>query len=451
MKKVLLIISLLLCPTLVLAQEAAEPQVTLLNGVQTVYPESVTVPGALREKLMKYRVQIPPLALPHREQNGTITLTFIPRNRSAVSFFTVITSTPSEIWSRIEYDVSLFPFQMPTNFRGEKPNIPEGIRNASVPCEPAELFLPEFLDKIARSAKVGWTAREKNGEVLVQFVRLKATPPPESVLGEWQELDAIPDNPALYPESVTVPDPLRKRLEGVRVNVNLVDRNGVGALISLLDVRVDHQFDPGLKIEMSKARPSFNLPLTVIKGLQYRDPEWLYPGLRLQKVTIKANGVALPTALDMLTQSLGVGWTAEMLGERVLVRIMRLRSTPSPVKTLRNSLDAIHAAAEQLPREPNPLLRTAPSAYLKEMVSLDVESASIRAALEALLRTTQRPFELAPETSMLRRSFRFETVSLSSALDLVCESYNAIWSLERDSKDSAFLSIRKRGEVPPKK
>ncbi|MCX6367641.1 MAG: hypothetical protein NTX57_13180 [Armatimonadetes bacterium] len=241
---------------------------------------------------------------------------------------------------------------------------------------------------------------------------------------------------------------MRKQLEGIRVNVNLIDRNGVGALMALLDARVDHQFDPSLKLSLGKSN---SFLVADIQALQARDPEWSYPGLRLQKVTIKANGVALPTALDMLTQSLGVGWTAEAQGGRTLIRIVRLKSTPSPIKVLRDSLDTIHAIAEQLPREATPLVQTPPTAYLKEMVSLEVESASIRTTLESLLRTTNRQLELSPETSTLKRSFRFESVSLSSALNLVCDSYNVTWSLERDSKGSAFLSIRKRGEVPPKK
>ncbi|MBB6048940.1 hypothetical protein [Armatimonas rosea] len=429
-----LLAALLLTPALAWAQQPTELASPLANGVQTVYPESVTVPRALREKLEAYKIVLP------EARPGS----------SVVSFGQVVSKNKLP---KLLYDKALFAFgiDLGTMMSDPQLQVPHAIQRAVISYGPTVQPLPDFLDQIARSAKVGWTAREENGEVVVQFVRLKSTLAPESFWTDWQWLDNIPDNPALYPESVTVSEALRKRLEGVRVNVNLVDRNGVGALTSLLDVRVDHQFDPALKLDISKGRPNLNLFLFDIQYLQQRDPEWLYPGLRLQKVTIKANGVALPTALDMLTQSLGVGWTAEVQGERVLVRIVRLRSTPSPVKTLRSSLDTIHAAVEQLPQEPNPLQRSTPSAALKEMVSLELESGNIRAALEALLRTTGRRFELSPDASTLKRSFRFESVSLSSALDLVCESYNTVWSLERDSKGVAFLSIRKRGEAPPVK
>ncbi|WP_309708347.1 hypothetical protein [Armatimonas sp.] len=399
------------------------------------FPESVSVPQAFRDELASYRVKLPDPPKP-------VLLATICASEKRVRFTSEPTLHLVKSWAGVQLPPVLSaPFKLVGTH---------------------ELPLSELLDQVTQRSKVGWTAKRDKEGLVVEFVRLAQTPNPvfSSLVGgllrrplKAPVSDIVPgdvqtESPQSYPESVSVPEVMRKQLDEFRVNVNLVDRNGVGALLALLDARVDHQFDPALKL--SKVS-SGNLLTADIQSLQARDPEWLYPGLRLQKVTIKANGVALPTALDMLTQSLGVGWTAETQGERILVRIVRLRSTPSPVKMLKSSLETIHAAAEQLPREPNGLVQTPPNAYLKEMVSLELENASVRAALEALLRTTPRRFELSPDAGTLKRSFRFESVSLSSALNLVCDSYNVIWSLERDSKGGAFLSIRKRGEVPSQK
>ena len=80
---------------------------------------------------------------------------------------------------------------------------------------------------------------------------------------------------------------------------------------------------------------------------------------------------------------------------------------------------------------------------------MEIENADVQSAVQKLLTARPRPVVVAPGASELRRSFRFTRVGLSTALNLLCDSYGTVWSLEYDSKGAAFLSIRKRGEAPP--
>lgn len=386
---------------------------TLAPRDQLVYPERVTVPEALRTKLMTYKVTM------KKTPGGPF-----------------VALSKEKTLPPIEYDKALYPFGVrPSPFA-----IPNTLReDISVPwvkrwdyaqfLDGDESF-PELLDKLTTLYDIGWTAEEAEGTLRVRFVRIRKTPNPEFF--------TTSEDLTRFPEKVTVSEALRKRLEEIKVDISIVDRNGVGAILSLLDARVDHQFDPKLQISkeartFAEENPLIGDPNALIKS----DPEWLYPGLRLNKVTILAKQVPLSNALDLLTRTLGVGWAAELVGGRPLVRIVRLRGTPSPDIALFQVLEQHRSLPdpEKLPR--------------KEWVSLEIENADVQSAVEKLLSARPRRVVVAPGASALRRSFRFTRVGLSTALDLLCDSYGTTWSLEHDSSGAAYLSIRKRGDAPP--
>jgi hypothetical protein len=207
----------------------------MLACAQTVYPEKVSLTAELRGRLSQQRVKLPP---------GTADPILALSKLKGVPPFTYdLALFALGIGEQVSTDTNALAFLMSNGV------FAKSIVRWKVPVE--ELPLPDLLDNLTQQARVGWTAREENGEFIVRFVRLKSTPLPESLLPDWANLDTVPDDPLLYPERITPTEALRKRLEGIRINANLIDRNGVGALMALLDARVDHQFDPALKLIFS--------------------------------------------------------------------------------------------------------------------------------------------------------------------------------------------------------
>ena len=203
--------------------------------------------------------------------------------------------------------------------------------------------------------------------------------------------------------------------------------------------------DKALEISITKGTA-----LDIIKqiaqktGLEYEIEDGLKSTRNNLSITMK--DVSVGGALDMAAQWLECGWKAEKKGETVKIYFSKKYPKPAGNMIFMPSMPP----PASLPRSPSvgttfPGLATMPfrSTLPNKKVSLDKVKTDPREALKEVLKQAGLSYAIGDDLPSDPKSFTFSDVSITTALDMICESIGASWSTERGPDGKSVVRIGK--------
>jgi len=164
------------------------------------------------------------------------------------------------------------------------------------------------------------------------------------------------------------------------------------------------------------------------------------------KLTLSMNDATLGSALDMIARLLNAGWKSEKKDGKVKVTFskkiarnqdMIFTTPPSTARTL--------VPAPAMPSLGSTLFR---SALPDTRVSLDKKKTDPRELLRDVLKQANLAYAIGDDLPSEPKSFTFENVPLTTALNMICESIGASWTTERGTDGKPVVRIGKAGRAP---
>lgn len=225
---------------------------------------------------------------------------------------------------------------------------------------------------------------------------------------------------------------------------------GVSAFsgLSNLQSRISERYKdlPEKKLDLDVREGSVVDVLKVISqqaGIAYE----LEDGLKSDaKLTLSMNDATLGSALDMIARLLNAGWKSEKKDGKVKVTFskklarnqdMIFTTPPSTARTL-----------VPVPAMPSFGSSLFPTSLPNTRVSLDKKKTDPREILRDVLKQANLAYAIGDDLPSEPKSFTFENVPLTTALNMICESIGASWTTERGTDGKPLVRIGKAGRAP---
>lgn len=204
----------------------------------------------------------------------------------------------------------------------------------------------------------------------------------------------------------------------------------------LPEKKIDLDVREGSVVDVLKA-------ITQQAGIAYE----LEDGLKSDaKLTLSMKEATVGSALDMIARLLNAGWKPEKKDGKVKVTFSKkLARNQDMIFTTPPSTSRTLVPTPAMPSFGSTLFR---NALPDTRVSLDKKKTDPREILRDVLKQANVAYAIGDDLPSEPKSFTFENVPLTTALNMICESIGASWTTERGTDGKPLVRIGKAGRAP---